>query len=142
MTSNMTTAHPSPFSTGCIRHQFEKAVDRCRKCDEAFCAECLLYAFGESQPPFCMSCALAASGVRVKGARPTRVSRREVRRREKAAKEAARQAALGPEGPNSPEWSAPAPGQPVGDAFVAGESPETWHTGADPGRQASSVVAF
>jgi hypothetical protein len=74
------------IDTHCVRHQFEAAGDLCRVCDQPFCGECLVYSFGPTQPPFCVNCALSAAGVRVRGARPAKVSRRELKRREKEAK--------------------------------------------------------
>jgi hypothetical protein len=77
----------------CARHQFEAAVDQCRQCGFAFCPECLVYAFGERQPPFCIPCALAAAGVRSGAARQPAMPRKELRRREKEAKRAAKESA-------------------------------------------------
>jgi hypothetical protein len=34
----------------------------CRECQQAFCEDCLVYAFGEGRAPFCVDCALATSG--------------------------------------------------------------------------------
>ena len=97
---------PTLIDTHCVRHQFEEAVDRCRVCDEPFCTECLVYAFGAEHPPYCVNCALSAAGVRVRGARPPKVSRRELRRREK---EAAARAKAEAEAPPEPaiDWSFP-----------------------------------
>ena len=64
----------------CERHQFEIADGQCRTCGHPFCAECLVYSFGPSSPPFCISCALTAAGVRTTAA-PGRARRR---RRERA----------------------------------------------------------
>jgi hypothetical protein len=67
----------------CARHQFEAAEDVCRSCGHDFCGECLVYAFGSKKPPYCLSCALAASGVRATATiRPVR-SKREIRERHK-----------------------------------------------------------
>ncbi len=48
----------------CDKHLFEAAEDRCGKCGYEFCGECLVYAFGAKKPPFCISCAVAAAGLR------------------------------------------------------------------------------
>src|SRR5262249_4633453 len=48
----------------CYTHGFEAAENRCRHCGHEYCSECLVYAFGSNKPPYCISCALAASGVR------------------------------------------------------------------------------
>ena len=67
----------------CARHQFEAAEDVCRTCGHDFCSECLVYAFGANKAPYCLSCALAASGVRSTATiRPIR-SKREIKDRHK-----------------------------------------------------------
>jgi hypothetical protein len=67
----------------CARHQFEAAEDVCRTCGYDFCGECLVYAFGANKAPYCLSCALAASGVRSTATvRPVR-SKREIKDRHK-----------------------------------------------------------
>ena len=123
-------SQPLLLDSRCARHQFEPAVDRCRTCDESFCTECLVYSFGTNKPPFCTQCALAASGVRVRGSRPQKVSRRELRRREQDAKAAAMAAAEPPDEPI--DWSIPVP---EGEAVVADaafrwvDEPESERTG-------------
>jgi hypothetical protein len=83
----------SPLDERCIRHQFEAAIDRCRTCGNAFCGECLVYSFGEREPPFCVPCALSAAGVRSNAARTPSVSKKELRRRQKEARRIAAAAA-------------------------------------------------
>ncbi len=68
------------LNTQCVRHQFELAQDICRGCGYEFCSECIVYAFGPDEPPFCVSCALTASGVRSNTGRPA-LPKREIRRR-------------------------------------------------------------
>lgn len=77
----------------CARHQFERSADLCHTCGQEFCADCLVYPFGPSKPPYCVACALTASGVRTNAARAPRVSRRELRRRARE-RELAEQARL------------------------------------------------
>jgi len=48
----------------CVNHNFEPVESSCRTCGQGYCTECLVYSFGPKKPPFCMSCALAAAGVR------------------------------------------------------------------------------
>lgn len=79
-----------PTDDRCFRHQFEESEAMCRHCGERFCSECLVYSFGPKKPPFCIACALAASGVRAHASKRPRLSRREQRRVEKEAKQAAR----------------------------------------------------
>ncbi len=76
--------------TNCCRHQFEEAEATCRHCGERFCSECLVYSFGPKKPPYCISCALGAAGVRANVSKRPRLSRREQRRLEKEAKQAAK----------------------------------------------------
>ena len=66
----------------CAKHHFDRAVDLCGQCGLTFCPACLVYAFGESKPPFCIPCALTAGGVRRSAATP-KVSWREKRARRK-----------------------------------------------------------
>jgi hypothetical protein len=54
----------------CLRHTEELSTGECRSCHGSYCARCLVYSFGPKKPPFCVGCALRASGVR-SGARPT-----------------------------------------------------------------------
>jgi hypothetical protein len=42
----------------------EPSTGECRNCHGAYCARCLVYSFGPKKPPFCVGCALRASGVR------------------------------------------------------------------------------
>jgi hypothetical protein len=74
----------------CASHQFELVTDLCRNCGEGFCTECLVYSFGRNKPPYCVSCALAAAGVRSKAGRPPTRSRRELRKLAKERKKSLR----------------------------------------------------
>ncbi len=59
----------------CDTHPFDPAVGTCRTCGRDYCASCLVYAFGDKKPPFCVPCALEAAGVR-KSNRKERKARR------------------------------------------------------------------
>lgn len=48
----------------CLRHQEEPAAAECRTCRGTFCNRCLVFAFGPKKPPYCVGCALHASGIR------------------------------------------------------------------------------
>lgn len=48
----------------CIRHFEEPVAGVCRTCQHTFCDRCLVYSFGPKKAPFCVGCALDASGVR------------------------------------------------------------------------------
>ena len=67
----------------CVKHQFESAVDVCRTCGRDFCGECLVYPFGEDKPPYCLDCALSASGVRSAPGKPPLLSKKEIKARHK-----------------------------------------------------------
>ncbi|CAN5591717.1 hypothetical protein BH20ACT2_BH20ACT2_25560 [soil metagenome] len=67
----------------CVKHQFDPAEAMCRNCAYRFCAGCLVYPFGAHQPPYCIACAVAASGVRRSAANRPLFGRRELRRRAK-----------------------------------------------------------
>lgn len=113
----------------CTRHQFEPADGVCRNCGFEFCAECLVFAFGPDKPPYCIPCALAASGVRANTSQP-RLSRREVRRRDKERRRAEKAAAR--------QGRAPAPDAEVTPAPVAPAPPIGWSVDTDAGE----VVPF
>ena len=63
----------------CEKHIFEEAEDRCGKCGQEFCAECLVYAFGPKKPPMCIPCAVAAAGIRSTAANAPVLGRREMK---------------------------------------------------------------
>lgn len=48
----------------CLRHYEEPVAAICRACNYPFCARCLVYSFGPKKAPFCVGCALHASGIR------------------------------------------------------------------------------
>lgn len=50
----------------CMRHYEEPVVAYCRTCAQPYCSRCLVFSFGPDKPPFCVGCALNASGVRNK----------------------------------------------------------------------------
>lgn len=76
----------------CRRHQLEGVQDVCASCDEEYCEQCLVYVRGPSQPPLCVQCALARSGVR-SGSSSPKPGWRERRRQAKLDKRA--EAAIG-----------------------------------------------
>ena len=63
----------------CAKHQFESAEDVCRSCGWDFCGECLVYSFGATKAPYCLACALAASGVRSGTPHPALRSKKEIK---------------------------------------------------------------
>ena len=54
----------------CGKHPHEMGVALCRRCGHSWCSTCLVYSFGPKKPPFCMSCAMVAGGVRSSAALP------------------------------------------------------------------------
>jgi hypothetical protein len=76
----------------CGKHPHEAGKAICRRCGGAWCSDCLVYAFGEKKPPFCMGCAMVAGGVRTSGGRPA-MPKRELKALQKAAKAEAKAAA-------------------------------------------------
>jgi hypothetical protein len=64
----------------CDKHSFEPAERTCRSCGGEYCQDCLVYSHGHRKPPFCVSCALAAAGVRSSAGRPVVKSKREIRK--------------------------------------------------------------
>ncbi|QXC59939.1 hypothetical protein KSP35_16390 [Aquihabitans sp. G128] len=48
----------------CLRHYEEAIAGVCRSCNQPFCTRCLVFAFGAKKPPYCVGCALHASGIR------------------------------------------------------------------------------
>jgi hypothetical protein len=46
----------------CANHRGVTTAGTCRQCLEAYCPDCLVYVFGEGRAPFCVDCALSATG--------------------------------------------------------------------------------
>jgi len=81
----------------CAKHPHELGAAICRRCGGAWCRDCLVYSFGPKKPPYCMSCAMVAGGVRSAAARPA-MAKRDMRARAKAMRveaKASKQAARG-----------------------------------------------
>jgi len=78
----------------CGKHPHEIGIALCRRCGGAWCANCLVYAFGSKKPPYCMSCAMVAGGVRSSAALPA-MPRRQLKAQMKALRIAAKAAANG-----------------------------------------------
>lgn len=58
------TVGPHDMIDSCHTHRDEPPAGTCRSCLRAFCDHCLVYAFGHHKPPYCIRCALVATGVR------------------------------------------------------------------------------
>jgi hypothetical protein len=111
------------MADNCTKHTFDVAHTVCRQCGQPFCTTCLVYAFGPKKPPFCVKCAIGASGVRSNAAPRPVHSKQQVRQMQKDAARAAKAAAAAA--------ANPAPGTPpaynrarmAGTAAATGTSP-------------------
>ena len=74
----------------CEKHTFEVAEGQCRRCGHGFCGRCLVYAFGPKKPPFCISCAILAAGVRSTAGVAPRAPGRELKRQLRAERKRAK----------------------------------------------------
>jgi hypothetical protein len=106
------------MADNCAKHTFDVAHTLCRQCGQAFCTTCLVYAFGPSKPPFCVKCAIGASGVRSNAAPQPIRSKQEVRQSQKDAAQAAKEAAAAT--PAAPIYGRP---RMEGTAAATGTSP-------------------
>lgn len=103
----------------CAKHPHEMGAALCRRCGHSWCSSCLVFSFGPKKPPFCMSCAMVAGGVKSSSSLPP-MPRRELKARMKAVKAEAKAAAKAAKEPAAPsegigeqaaygttDWSAP-----------------------------------
>ena len=101
----------------CAKHPHEIGVALCRRCGGTWCRDCLVYSFGPKKPPYCMSCAMVAGGVRSTGAIPAmpkrdmraraRAVRLEAKVERQAAREKATEKTLEPATMTETDWSTP-----------------------------------
>ena len=91
----------------CGKHPHEMGVALCRRCGGSWCGSCLVFAFGPKKPPFCMSCAMVAGGVRTSAALPA-MSRKQLKAQMKALKAETKAAAKAARSPEAPEPAAQA----------------------------------
>jgi hypothetical protein len=116
----------------CGKHPHEMGVALCRRCGDAWCRDCLVYAFGPKRPPFCMGCAMVAGGVRTASARPA-LSKRELKARMKAARREAKAGATDGTSPPSPPPPPPEESAPVAEPTPAETELEPVSTITEPG---------
>ena len=76
----------------CGKHPHEMGVAICRRCGHAWCSTCLVYSFGPKKPPYCMSCAMVAGGVRSSSNLPA-MPRRQIKAQMRSLKAEAKAAA-------------------------------------------------
>jgi len=103
----------------CEKHPHEQGAALCRRCGRSWCGTCLVYAFGPKKPPYCMSCAMVAGGVKSTSSIPA-MPRKQLKAQMKALKLEAKRAAKAAGAPPAPDdesetvtaqsqtdWSAP-----------------------------------
>ena len=73
--------HIQSFDPWCERHTYVEAESTCQRCGYSFCENCLVYSFGRQQHPYCVSCAIAAAGIRRSARIQPRVTQRASGRR-------------------------------------------------------------
>ena len=103
----------------CGKHPHEMGVALCRRCGGSWCGSCLVYAFGSKKPPYCMSCAMVAGGVRTSASQPAMPKRQlkaQMRALKAEAKAAAKAAAAPPPPPPQP-GDAPEPERELAEAL-------------------------
>jgi hypothetical protein len=76
----------------CHKHPHEMGAAFCGRCGQSWCADCLVYSFGPKKPPYCVSCAMVAAGVRSTAALPA-MPRKQLKAQMKALKAEAKAAA-------------------------------------------------
>ena len=96
----------------CVRHPFELSDNFCSHCGLEFCRDCIVYPKGPKKPALCVSCALAASGVRTTAATHPPITKRELKRRMKERHDEARVLAM--------HEREPAPISPITNPFTPG----------------------
>lgn len=112
----------------CAKHPHERGVALCRRCGESWCNDCLIYSFGPAKPPFCMSCAMFAGGVRTAATRPA-LPKRQLKALHKAAKAETKRAAKDVRRPpgREPESGGVAAAAPV-EGAEHGRATADWET--------------
>ncbi len=93
----------------CGKHPHEMGAALCGRCGGSWCSTCLVYAFGPKKPPFCMSCAMVAGGVRTGSALPA-LSKRQLKAQAKARTVKAKAAARAAEDAAGAETEVPSSG--------------------------------
>lgn len=69
------------MSFSCVKHPMTMAQHICGECGHQFCPECVVFPFGASKPPFCITCALELGGVRRHATNRPKLTRKSIRRR-------------------------------------------------------------
>ncbi len=72
------------MSDSCVKHPMAVAEFACGTCGHDFCPECVVFPFGLSKPPMCITCALEKGGVSRRETGRPKLNRRQIRQRLKA----------------------------------------------------------
>jgi hypothetical protein len=112
----------------CGKHPHEHGVAICRRCGGSWCGNCIVYSFGPKKPPYCLSCAMVAGGVRSTTALPP-MPKRQLKRQMKALKAerkaAAKAEAEGPPPDGPPDGGEAAVSDPA-DELTSAMSTTDW----------------
>jgi hypothetical protein len=68
-------------SFSCIKHPMTMGESICGECGHQFCHECVVYPFGTTKPPLCISCALERGGVRRQTSPRPKLARKSIKER-------------------------------------------------------------
>ena len=113
----------------CTKHPHEMGVALCRRCGGSWCSTCLVYAFGPKKPPYCMSCAMVAGGVRTSSALPAMPKRQlkaQMRALKAEAKAEAKAAARAAEAPEADAEVSPETERELAEAFSQTDWSTPW----------------
>ena len=70
-----------PVSFSCVKHPMTSGEYICGECGHQYCPECVVFPFGASKAPLCISCALELGGVRRQPTNRPKLTRKSVRQR-------------------------------------------------------------
>lgn len=69
------------MSFSCVKHPMTMGEHICQECGHQFCPECVVFPFGASKPPVCITCALELGGVRRQKVDRPKLTRKSIRER-------------------------------------------------------------
>jgi hypothetical protein len=113
----------------CSKHPHEMGAALCRRCGGSWCSSCLVYAFGPKKPPYCMSCAMVAGGVRTSSslpAMPKRQLKAQMRALKAEAKAEAKAAARAADAPEADTEVSPETERELAEAFSQTDWSTPW----------------
>jgi hypothetical protein len=112
----------------CSKHPHEMGVALCRRCGGSWCSSCLVYSFGPKKPPYCMSCAMVAGGVRTSSALPA-MPKRQLKAQMRALKAEAKaeaKAAARAEAPEAEREASPETERELAEAYSQTDWSTPW----------------